>query len=76
MQYWKKCEEGFLKYPFEEKGLKMEKKAKIVLIVLILQTFGEKNFSNFKGFKQNSVNLGVDHSLKLKLSLELNFTSF
>lgn len=52
MQYWKKCEEGFLKYPFEEKGLKLERKAKIVLIVLILQTFGENNFSNFKGLNK------------------------
>lgn len=41
MQYWRRCEDGFLKYPFKEKGLKLMTKCKIILVTLILQTFGE-----------------------------------
>lgn len=42
MQFWRHCEDGFLKYPFKEKKFKLTTKCKIILIVLILQTFGEK----------------------------------
>lgn len=41
MQYWRFCENGFLKYPFEEKGWKLNTKCRIILIILILQTFGK-----------------------------------
>lgn len=49
MQFWRLCEDGFLKYPFEEKGWKLATKCRIILIILILQTFGLK-FKFFNNF--------------------------
>jgi hypothetical protein len=56
MQYWRHCEEGFLKYPFEEKGWKLGTKCKIILIVLILQTFG-KNLNFWREIFQGVYNI-------------------
>ena len=39
MQFWRLCENGFLNYPFKENGWKLATKCRIILIILILQTF-------------------------------------
>lgn len=46
MKFWRFCEDGFLKYPFKEKGWKLTTKCRIILIILILQTFGSNFFFN------------------------------